>query len=230
MIRYALYFAPDGEWWRRGSLWLGRDAASGQQLPQPAIAGLDAGLQGQLTSDARRYGFHATLKAPFQLADSLTEADLRQALQEFCAQQTHIQIHAPQVQWMGKFLALRPTGDQAALNEFAFACVRHFDHFRTPMSEVELARRQQAPLSSRQNDLLLEWGYPYTAEEFRFHMTLTDKLDAGAVAESLHDAAVQYFTLSEPLIIDGIALFTEPEAGADFQLLARFPFGLITHS
>ena len=87
MTRYALYFAPDAEWWRRGSLWLGRDAASGQQLPQPAITGLDADVQWQLTRDARRYGFHATLKAPFQLADGLTEANLHQALQEFCKQQ-----------------------------------------------------------------------------------------------------------------------------------------------
>ncbi|MES2038773.1 MAG: DUF1045 domain-containing protein [Pseudomonadota bacterium] len=224
MTRYALYFAPDGAWWQQGSNWLGRDAASGQLLPQPAIAGLDAGLQRQLTSDARRYGFHATLKAPFHLADSWPEADLHQALQEFCAQQTHIQIHAPQVQWMGKFLALRPTGDQAALNDFAFNCVRHFDQFRTPMGEAELARRQKIPLSPRQNELLLEWGYPYTAEEFRFHMTLTDRLDAGAVADSLHDVAVQYFTLSEPLIIDGIALFVEHQAGADFELLERFLF------
>ncbi|MFZ6776827.1 DUF1045 domain-containing protein [Undibacterium sp. Ji83W] len=225
MTRYALYFAPDGPWWQQGSNWLGRDAASGQLLSQPAIAKLDADLQGQLTSDARRYGFHATLKAPFQLADGLSEAHLCQALQEFCAQQNIIKIHAPQVQWMGKFLALRATGDQTLLNDFAFNCVRHFDHFRAAMSEAELARRQKIPLTVRQNDLLLEWGYPYTAEEFRFHMTLTDKLDAGAIADSLHAAAVQHFTLSEPLTIDGIALFVEAEAGADFGFLARFPFG-----
>ncbi|MFZ6872040.1 DUF1045 domain-containing protein [Undibacterium sp. Di27W] len=225
MTRYALYFAPEARWWQRGSNWLGHDAASGQLLAQPAIASLDAGLQLQLTSDARRYGFHATLKAPFQLADGMSEADLRQALQEFCVQQSVIQINAPEVQWMGKFLALRATGDQTALNDFAFACVRHFDHFRAPMSEAELARRQKMPLSARQNELLLEWAYPYTAEEFRFHMTLTDRMDAGAIADSLHAAAIQYFSLPEPLVIDGIALFIEPEAGADFELVARFPFG-----
>ncbi len=228
MTRYALYFAPEGKWWQQGSTWLGRDAASGQLLPQPAIAGLDAGLQRQLTSDARRYGFHATLKAPFQLADGYSEADLVKALQEFCKQQKTIQLQEPQVQWMGKFLALRPTVDhtaQAELNNFAFDCVRHFDQFRAPMSEMELARRQKVPLSPRQNALLLEWGYPYTAEEFRFHMTLTDRLDAGAVADSLHDAAVEYFYLPEALIIDSIALFMEAEAGADFELLARIPFG-----
>jgi putative phosphonate metabolism protein len=224
MTRYALYFAPDADWWRRGSMWLGRDAISGQQLPQPAIAGLAADMQWQLTRDARRYGFHATLKAPFQLADGLTEANLHQALQEFCKQQNHIKIQAPEVQWMGKFLALRPTGEQPALNEFAFACVSHFDHFRAPMSRAELARRQQMPLSPRQNDLLLEWGYPYTAEEFRFHITLTDRLDAGAVADSLHRAACQYFAVSEPLIINGISLFIEPQAGQDFELLRRFSF------
>lgn len=225
MTRYALYFAPEGAWWQQGSHWLGRDATNDQLLPQPAIAGLDSSLQRELSTDARRYGFHATLKAPFQLADGRTEAELRLALQEFCRQQNHIQIQSPEVQWMGKFLALRPTGDQTVLNEFAFACVSHFDDFRAPMNQAELARRQKMPLSARQNELLLEWGYPYTAEEFRFHMTLTDRLDAGPIADSLHASAIQYFNLSEALIIDGIALFIEPETGADFELLARFPFG-----
>ncbi|MEC7300555.1 MAG: DUF1045 domain-containing protein, partial [Pseudomonadota bacterium] len=37
-------------------------------------------------------------------------------------------------------------------------------------------RRRAARLSPRQDALLLDWGYPYVFEEFRFHMTLSGKL------------------------------------------------------
>lgn len=227
MTRYALYFAPDSDtaWWRAGNQWLGRDSEVVQDLPQPPINDIKPDLQHSLTREARRYGFHATLKAPFRLAPGYTEAALHLALQEFCGHQTPVRELAPSVQWMGNFLALRPTKNQATINELAFACVQQFDHFRAPMSEADLARRQQHPLSARQQALLMQWGYPYTQEEFRFHMTLTDRLEPGPLANSFHVAAQTYFDLDTPLDINGLALFTEHQPGADFQLSARFPFG-----
>lgn len=227
MTRYALYFAPDRDsaWWHAGNQWLGRDAEAAEPLPQPVIEGMQPDLQHKLTRDARRYGFHATLKAPFRLAPGCTEAALHLALQDFCRQRAPVRGLAPGVQWMGNFLALRPTENQAAINALAFACVEHFDQFRAPMSEADLARRQQHPLSPRQQALLMQWGYPYTEEEFRFHMTLTDRLEPGALADSIHTAAQKHFDLDAPLDINGLALFTEHQPGADFQLAARFPFG-----
>lgn len=226
MTRYALYFAPDSEspWWQAGCEWLGRDPETAEILPQTAIDGLAPSVQHSLTRDARRYGFHATLKAPFRLADGKTLAGLELELTEFCEQQNRFNICGPSIQWMGDFLALRPTGDQPALNDLAFSCVRHFDHFRAPMNQAELTRRQQHGLSARQLALLQRWGYPYVEEEFRFHMTLSDRLEAGPVASRLYEAAVSHFQLTEPLIIDGIALFMEASAGGDFELLTRIPF------
>ncbi|MFZ6656344.1 DUF1045 domain-containing protein [Undibacterium sp. TJN19] len=226
MKRYALYFAPetDSAWWQAGCQWLGRDAEAMRAVSQPAIDGIDADTQRQLTRDARRYGFHATLKAPFRLAEGCTEQELRLALQSFCSQQAAIDIISPQVQWMGNFLALRAAEHQQSLNDLAFACVRQFDGFRAPLNQDDMARRQRHQLGPRQAALLQQWGYPYVDEEFRFHLTLSDTLDQSLAAQRMHDAAVAYFTLTAPLRIQGIALFAENQAGADFQLLARFAF------
>ena len=226
MKRYALYFAPESasEWWTAGCQWLGREAESGQIMQQPAIAGLDSDQQWQLTTDARRYGFHATLKAPFRLKQGRTVTELQQALLAFCQQQDCIHDLSPQVQSMGKFLALRPSRNLAAINQLAFTCVRDFDEFRAPLSQADLARRQQHGLSTRQLALLETWGYPYTEEEFRFHMTLTDKLETNLITGQLQVAATAHFELQTSLNITGLALFVENEVGANFKLLARFPF------
>ena len=59
--RVAVYYAPEADdpLWRAGCEWLGRDPERGTALAQPVVAGLH-----ENTEDPRRYGFHATLKAP----------------------------------------------------------------------------------------------------------------------------------------------------------------------
>ncbi|MFZ6687289.1 DUF1045 domain-containing protein [Undibacterium sp. SXout11W] len=230
MSRYALYFAPeqDSKWWHAGCQWLGRDptvtnhTANVEQLLIPNV--LPNVLQ-HLTKDARRYGFHATLKAPFRLAPGHQVAELERALETFCQQQKAIKIPSPQLEWMGNFLAIRPIGDTSLLNQLAMQCVSQFDHLRAALKPGELARRQQHQLSARQLRLLQHWGYPYTEEEYRFHMTLTDSLDNTDSAEAILRAARRHFDIGEPLIIRSIALFHETNPDEDFRLLQRYPFG-----
>ena len=78
--RYALSFAPPGGLWRLGSEWLGRCAVTGQPAQPPRIDALTAEELRTLTAAPRRYGFHATLKAPFRLADGAAVADATPAL------------------------------------------------------------------------------------------------------------------------------------------------------
>lgn len=229
-VRYALYFAPEqnSPWWQAGCQWLGRDPASATALPQTTCEGVTATAFHQLTSDARRYGFHATLKAPFRLAEGCTHTQLDTALRDFCQQQHSLTIPAPRVEWMGSFLALRPHGDVSAIHRLAMDCVSSFDHFRAPLSAADIARRQRHPLSDRQMQLLQRWGYPYTEEDFRFHMTLTDALHESAhadQAEAICQAAQNFFKIDAPLQLNGLALFTESAPGAPFQLVQRYAFG-----
>ena len=52
-----------------------------------------------------------------------------------------------------------------------------FDSFRAPLSASDRAKRiASGGLNARQIELLDRYGYPYVMEEFRFHMTVTDRL------------------------------------------------------
>ena len=78
--------------------------------------------------------------------------------------------------------------------DLAQACVETFEPFRAPLAEEELARRRAVPLSARQEANLERWGYPYVAEDFRFHMTLTARLfgaELSAVEAALAPAVAE---------------------------------------
>ena len=226
MSRYALYFAPEQQsrWWLAGCHWLGRDPASPQSMTQIRIPTVMPNVLHRLTADARRYGFHATFKAPFRLAQDCQLDELERALEAFCLQQRPVVVPSPQLEWMGDFLALRPSGDTKMLNQLAMHCVSHFDYLRAPLKPEELARRQQQQLSARQLRLLQHWGYPYTEEEYRFHMTLTDALNNTDATTAIFQAAQKHFDIGEPLIISSIALFHEANPGDEFTLLRRYAF------
>lgn len=229
MTRYALYFAPEtgSQWWLAGSQWLGRDTASARALAQPTILGLSKNLQANVTRDARRYGFHATLKAPFRLAEGYQLKDLEQSLHTFCSQQRPLVVPAPQVLWMGHCLALHPNTECPSLDTLAMRCVRHFAPLSAALTDSDMARRNSQALSLRQQELMQLWGYPYTEEEYRFHLTLSDAMNYcdEALSATLRDAAVKHFQIAETMWIKGIALFCEESPGADFKLLQQYHFG-----
>lgn len=234
MTRYAIYFAPApvSPWWQAGCRWLGRDAAHGGQCTQPAVAGVPPLMREKLTANARRYGFHGTLKAPFRLMDGFSESHLCAMAEAFAERQQTIALDDVQVRPLDDFLALRATGPADRIGALAMRCVSYFDILRAAPAPAELARRRHAGLSPRQEALLQRWGYPYTEEEFRFHMTLTDSL-AGVdedTAYALRKAAEECFApaLRAPLAIDAITLFREDEPGRPFSAWRRFPFSTNT--
>ena len=126
--------------------------------------------------EPRVYGFHATLKAPFYLSVGSSEADLKDAAREFAANCAAVTIGQLVVRELGTFIALVPGARSPLVDRLAQACVKEFDRFRAPMSESEHERRLAANLTTRQIENLERWGYPYVAEDFRFHMTLTGSL------------------------------------------------------
>ena len=67
--RHAIYYAPDSRSarWRFGSSVIGYDAVSGTDVPFLTTAGMSTAEWSGLTAEPRQYGFHATLKAPFNL-------------------------------------------------------------------------------------------------------------------------------------------------------------------
>lgn len=232
MTRYALYFAPlaGSAWSEAGAAWLGRNAEQAVVFTQEKIAGIPPLLLAKLTSDARRYGFHATLKAPFHLAEGFSEQHLEEMAQAFCEVQKAVYLPTLQVRPIADFLALRPDPLDDEPAALAMRCVSYFDLLRAMPCDAELAKRRTRGLSSRQEALLQRWGYPYTEEQFQLHLTLTDDLvdvDAEAVY-AIRKAAEQHFApliAHTPLTIDALTIFREQQPGAPFIAWRRFPFG-----
>lgn len=221
MKRYAVYFAPrPGAFADRAAAWLGRDAVTGKALEQPLLPGV-AAPQG-ITVDPRRYGFHGTIRAPFRLADGVDVDGVEAGVAALAARLAPVQCDGLRLENLHGFLALTPDGCEAALLEFAAAVVEGTDAFRAPLTATEIARRRPESLSPRQRALLDRWGYPYVMEEFRFHLTLTDRL-AEAQAEAVGQALCDHFApvLPKPFVIEDLCLFGEDEAGL-FHLLHRY--------
>ena len=227
--RYAVYFAPPpgSAWWEAGSHWLGRDAATDTPMEQPGFDGLAPEPQRQLTADPRRYGWHATLKAPFVLSVGVDLDDLREALQALAASFTAFDIPALRVRRLGGFLALCPEGNKDAINAVASACVTQLDKLAAPLSSDELERRRRkGSLSTREDALLVRWGYPYVLERYRCHLSLTGNLQGvdDTTVQRLEQAAQVWFEALPPCPFDGLALFAEPTKGADFVFVERWGF------
>jgi putative phosphonate metabolism protein len=227
--RHAVYFAPaaDSELARFGDRWLGRAVESNASLEQPALDGLDAARLRALTESPRHYGFHGTLKPPFHLADGCDAAELRRALAGFAIRQAPFEIDSLRLREIGDFLALVPGDFAPALSRLADACVTEFDAYRAPPDSAELAKRYAAGLTPRQAELLARWGYPYVFDEFRFHLTLTGPIADAAERRQVMDLLLPLVAslTGQAVPVREFCLFHQPDRGAPFRLIERFPFG-----
>ena len=224
--RFALYYAPPREsvWWRAGCDWLGRDAESGVSCATPQPDGLQRPLA-DLTQAPRRYGWHGTLVAPFRLADGVTQHDVLAVACRWA--QTCSSFALPvEAARLGDFVALRPATSTAdeQMRDLAATALHALAALRAAPTAVDLARRLEAPLTERQRTLLVEWGYPYVFDEFRFHMTLSNSLDLADERDALLAWWRARVPFLGPLPVDGAALFVEPAPGEPFVLWQRLTF------
>ena len=224
--RYALYAAPppDDPLWRFGSSVIGYDAALARDAAFPAGEPFGRPDWAELTDDPRRYGFHGTLKAPFELAEDASEADLLEAAMIFAERRSAVVLPAMTVALLKSFIALVPAEPSDALATLAADCVRDLDAFRAPMSETDRARRLKAPLTERQIAQVDAFGYPYVFEDFRFHMTLTGSLPEPLRIPVREALAAAYAPLAAPVRVDALAVFRQDDRQSRFTILARFPF------
>lgn len=224
--RYAIYYAPraDSTLWEKASAWLGYDAYGGEVVARSAPAGLQDLDLDTLTQDPKGYGFHGTLKAPFEMAAWRTEAELLDQVARSAVRLPAFEVPiAPAA--LGRFLAFQlrhPSPEMQALHAL---CVRDFDGFRAPPSDADLARRRKAPLTPEQDARLVEWGYPYVFEDFRFHMTLTSAIRDEALRARVLAALTDHFAAETgPHLFDGLAVFKQDDREAPFRILQRCDF------
>jgi putative phosphonate metabolism protein len=225
-MRYAVYVAlPSGHPLAAfGAAWLGRDALDGKPVPRPPLPGWADARLDAITAEPRRYGFHATLKPPFTLAQGQREEDLLEATDALARTRGPVPLDSLGIASLGGFVALTLGARSGAVDALAAACVAELDRFRAPPDAAELARRRGAGLTARQSELLRLWGYPFVMDEFRFHMTLTGRLERegrDALMAALAPQAAP--ALSQRISIADLCVFVEPGAGAPFTFRARFP-------
>ena len=224
--RFAIYYAPSANspLWDRASAWLGRDPLTNETF-DGAIAGIERSRLLNLTQSANRYAFHATIKPPMALAGATVD-DLRQALAEFARNHQPVSLGQLKVASLDGFLALIPNEGNDAVQDFAARVVEQFEPFRAELSIKDRAARLARGLTPRQEELLDAYGYPYVFDEFRFHMTLTDRLSEEDRADILA-AAQAWFApeLVDPVLLDRLVLYHEPEAGTFFRRLEDYKLG-----
>ena len=218
--RYAVYYTPpQGPLARFGAQWLGWDPVAGVEsgadwpgLPLPRAT---------LTEAPRKYGLHATLKAPFRLAEGLTPDTLIAAVEALAATRPPVTLQGLRLAPIAGFLALLPDGDATGLNALAAAVVAGLDTHRAPISAQDLARRRAAGLDARQEALVARWGYPHVMDQFRFHITLTGRIDA-TTAEAVAGVLAPLLApcLPRPFIIGDLTVSAEAGDGR-FHTLHR---------
>jgi putative phosphonate metabolism protein len=218
--RYAIYFAPavDSPWWRFGAAWLGRDDQGGLPLPQPALPEFDPEDFHAFTEEPRRYGFHATLKAPFRLRERVNEDTLQRRMAMLARRLRAVPVGPLVPRLLQDFVALVPAQRPPAIEALAAVCVMDLDDLRAPLTAEELARRHPERLDDEGRDLLRRFGYPHVLHRFQFHMTLSGAVDAVTADLLCHRAAPRVATLNTdaPLELDRICLFREERPGAPF--------------
>jgi putative phosphonate metabolism protein len=220
--RYAIFFVPQAgtKLYRFGSSVLGYDCYTGAAVDFPVIQ-KGAPNWNELSAAPRRYGFHATLKAPFFLSPSASEEQLIKGVKNFAGLGHPVHAFAPALRLLGDFFAVVPLEAVPELDSLATACTTLFDAFRAPMSPQERARRLALGLSRSQTQNLDRWGYPYVLSEFTFHMTLTGKVPPSR-RQSVLAALMDGFGRgeAEPVAVDQLALVKQDSAETPFRVIS----------
>ena len=221
--RYAIYFSPkETALARFGAAALGYDIHTGADVAPTCPGSLDADQWSDLTSRARGYGFHATLKAPFRLAQDTDESALLEAFEAFCDQHHAVSLPGLAVREHHGFLAVTPSEQSAELFALERKIVEDFEPFRASLTEAEVARRKPHRLTDRQKSYLDRFGYPFVFDDFQFHMTLSAFVGGEPFVPSLLaelDNSLQQALETEETMLDSLTLAQQKTPEAAFLAL-----------
>ena len=130
-MRAAIYFTPakNDPLTVRAAEWLGRDAFDERIVRDPDPK-MDV-----LVSDPARYGFHATLKAPFRLDDDITLNELDRELAAFAQRTQAVSLGTLAVTRLDHFFALTVQAALPRLLQVEEAVRTTFEPFRAPLTE-----------------------------------------------------------------------------------------------
>lgn len=231
--RYAIYFSPEpgSPLDELGQHWIGREETTKakQRLTLPVVPGVAPERVRALTEATWRYGFHGTLKPPFELNPASSPDALLAAAHIFAKGLAPIELPPLELAIIGKFIALSPATSSAALENLAAQCVRVFEGFRVPLTAEQTAHYMRNKLTVHQTQMLEHWGYPYVMEEFRFHISLTDRIDDVGERNAMLKAVQSMVSkvVNTSIVVRDLAVFHQAERDQPMTVLARIPFGRV---
>jgi hypothetical protein len=219
--------AAQSRLYRYGSAVLGYDCYTGKAVDFPDKSVGAAVNWNELSEEPRRYGFHATLKAPFHLLPSHSEQQLIKSLQNFAGLGHAVRTFVPAVRMLSGFFAVVPRDAEPALDALATSCTTIFDAYRAPITPQERARRIALRLDEEQIRNLDRWGYPYVLSQYQFHLTLTGKIPSSR-RKAVLAILLKSFRQSgvEPSVaIDRVALVKQGSPDASFRVVSDVALG-----
>ena len=228
--RYAIYYVPseNSELDLFGKCWLGWDPYKGVETTKSDLSKLPSFKKfSSLVLTPKQYGFHGTIKAPFKLKNEYTYNDLENKVREISKQIHSFYFDQLIIKKLGNFIGLIPTNNlkvNAVSNKF----VEELDYLRDELSESEIKKRKPHKLTSNQKQMLFKWGYPYVFDEFKFHLTLTSKLNVVEIDDVLRSLQniLKQVNLNK-ISFNNICIFGQ-KSDEKFYFVQRFNFNNLT--
>jgi hypothetical protein len=88
---------------------------------------------------------------------------------------------------------------------------------------------RSASLSALEEALLRRWGYPYVMEAFRFHMTLTARLQQDERDRLLPPLRQMFGAVTNAsFTLDAVSLCYQEARNLPFRLIRRYPFAAVS--
>lgn len=228
--RYAIYFAPDddSELGVFGATVLRRHALDSTDWLNPAmpVEFPQSSVWSDRIQRPAHYGFHATIKAPFELSKGQVSDNLIADVADFCQSQQTISLDGLAPIRTNRYDALAFEIQPEALRQLASDCVMRFDKYRAPLTDADIVRRDPASLTEREIENMHSFGYPYILDDFNFHMTLSGRNDHNdADYLSWLRSLYQSMVTTTPLL-DRLCVFYQPDRATPFVRIEEFQFGL----
>ena len=227
--RYAIYFAPDdeSELGIFGATVLRRRAldASDWLNPDLAIEFPPSSIWSDRIERPAHYGFHATIKAPFELAEDQSADHLIADVAEFCKVRQSISLHGLAPIRTSRYDALAFEQQPEALSQLATDCVISFEKYRAPLTEADIKRRDPDSLTDSEKKNMQRFGYPYILDDFNFHMTLSGRNDHNDSAYlDWLNRLYQSMVVNTP-VLDRLCIFYQPDRDTPFVRIEENIFG-----
>ena len=227
--RYAIYFTPDdkSELAAYGATVLRRTPvdASDWLNPDLPVSFPDTSAWHDQIKKPAHYGFHATIKAPFELAQGQSADKLITDLEAFCQNKTPIILDglAPVRSSRYDALAFKQQPDEIPI--LASDCVTQFEVYRAPLTAADIERRNPASLTESELANMHRYGYPFVLNDFNFHMTLSGQNNRDDNAWFVWLQDLYLAMVKETPIMDRLCVFYQIDRQSPFTRIEEFKFG-----